>query len=181
MEGGGRQDDLRHTSYRGVAGIRGSFAEAWTYDAYGQYGTTVYAENYLNDFSLSRLGKALTVVNDPTTGQPVCRVNVDTDITNDDPNCVPYNIFQAGGVSPAAINYLSTPGFQEGSTTEIVLSGAVTGDLGHYGVKLPTANDGLALAVGAEYRREESRPAHGSGIPDRRSAGSGRGDAQHRG
>jgi outer membrane receptor protein involved in Fe transport len=156
VEGGGRQDDLRHTSYRGVAGVRGSFSEAWTYDAYGQYGTTVYAENYLNDFSLARLNKALTVVNDPVSGQPVCRVNVDADITNDDPACVPYNIFQTNGVTPAAVNYLSTPGFQKGETIEIVASGAVTGDLGHYGVKLPTANDGVALAIGAEYRREES-------------------------
>ena len=161
VEGGGRQDDLRHTSYRAVVGFRGDFAEAWTYDAYGQYGTTVYAENYLNDFSLSRALKALTVVNDPnpvspTFGQPVCRVNVDAELTNDDPKCVPYNIFQAGGVTPEAVNYVSSPGFQEGSTKEIVVSGAVTGDLGHYGIKLPTADDGIGLAVGAEYRREES-------------------------
>ena len=161
VEGGGRQDDLRHTSYRAVVGFRGDFAEAWTYDAYGQYGTTVYAENYLNDFSLSRALKALTVVNDPnpvspTFGQPVCRVNVDAELTNDDPKCVPYNIFQAGGVTQDAVNYVSSPGFQEGSTKEIVVSGAVTGDLGHYGIKLPTADDGLGLAVGAEYRREES-------------------------
>ncbi|HZF25230.1 MAG TPA: TonB-dependent receptor [Steroidobacteraceae bacterium] len=154
VEGAGRQDDLRHTSYRGVVGFRGDFADAWTYDAYGQYGTTVYAENYLNDFSYKRLANALTVVNGPNG--PVCRVNVDADITNDDPNCVPYNIFQAGGVTQAAVNYLSTPGFQEGRTTEVVVSGAVTGDLGHYGVKMPWASDGLALAVGAEYRSEES-------------------------
>ncbi len=141
------------------------------YDAYGQYGTTVYAENYLNDFSLSRALKALTVVNDPnpvspTFGQPVCRVNVDAELTNDDPKCVPYNIFQAGGVTPEAVNYVSAPGFQEGSTKEIVVSGAVTGDLGHYGIKLPTADDGIGLAVGAEYRREESTLRTDQNSPD---------------
>jgi outer membrane receptor protein involved in Fe transport len=161
VEGGGRQDDLEHTSYRGVVGVRGAFADAWSYDAYGQYGTTVYAENYLNDFSYNRLSKALVAVTDTrpgsaTLGQPVCRVNVDADVTNDDPNCVPYNIWSAGGVTQAAIDYLQTPGFQEGRTTEVVLSGAITGDLGHYGVKLPSASDGLGVAVGAEYRSEES-------------------------
>jgi outer membrane receptor protein involved in Fe transport len=156
VEGGGRQADFDHTSYRGVIGMRGNFAEAWSYDAYGLYGTTVYAQNYLNEFSLARLTKALTVVNDPATGQPACRVNVDADITNNDPNCVPYNLWQQGGVTQAALNYVMVPGFQEGSTKEEVVSGSVTGDLGHYGIKMPTASDGLGIAFGAEYRREES-------------------------
>ncbi len=156
VEGGGRQDDLEHTSYRGVVGVRGTFAEAWNYDAYGLYGTTVYQENFLNDFSLKRVSNALVVVNDPTTGQPVCRVNVDADVGNDDSKCVPWNIFQQGGVTQAAINYVSVPGFKQGQTVEEVVSGSITGDLGHYGIKLPTASDGLGVAFGAEYRREES-------------------------
>ena len=155
VEGGGRRDDLEHTSYRGVLGVRGNFGEAWSYDAYGLYGTTVYKENFLNDFSAARLGKALTVVNDPTTGQPVCRVNADADVTNDDAKCVPYNIWQIGGVTQAALDYVQVPGFKQGQTVEEVLSGSVTGDLGQYGAKMPTANDGLGVAFGAEYRREE--------------------------
>ena len=30
---------------------------------------------------------------------------------NDDANCVPWNIWQDGGVDPAALAYLQTPGF----------------------------------------------------------------------
>ncbi|HZF25633.1 MAG TPA: TonB-dependent receptor [Steroidobacteraceae bacterium] len=156
VEGGGRQADFDHTSYRAVLGMRGAFADAWTYDGYGLYGTTVYAQNYLNEFSLARLTKALTAVPDPATGNIVCRVNVDADITNDDPNCVPYNLWQQGGVTQGALNYVMVPGFQEGSTKEEVVSGSVTGDLGHYGVKMPWASDGVGVAFGAEYRREES-------------------------
>src|SRR6185369_3067675 len=37
-----------------------------------------------------------------------------------------------------------------------VVSGAITADLGQYGITLPTANDGLGVAFGAEYRTEES-------------------------
>ena len=115
VEGGGRRDDLEHTSYRGVLGVRGNFGEAWSYDAYGLYGTTVYKENFLNDFSASRLGKALTVVNDPTTGQPVCRVNVDADVTNDDAKCVPYNIWQLGGVTAGGPQLRAGAGLPAGS------------------------------------------------------------------
>jgi len=155
VEGGGRQDHLEHTSYRAVIGARGDFAEAWSYDVYGQYGTTEFAQNYQNDFSNRNVGKALVAVDDGT-GNVVCRVNADADVSNDDPNCVPYNVFQPGGVTPAALGYVSVPGFSADSTTETIASGSVSGDLGTYGVKLPSAETGLAVAFGAEYRGEES-------------------------
>lgn len=155
VEGGGRMDDLRHTSFRGVVGVRGDFAEGWTYDVYGLYGTSILSENYQNDFSRTRLGKALNAVAGPD-GTPICRVNADADLSNDDPACVPYNIFQPGGVTPEQLAYLQIPGLSEGSTTEQIFSVSFAGDLGQYGVKLPTAIDGLGVAFGAEYRSERS-------------------------
>ncbi len=101
------------------------------------------------------MANALLAVDDGT-GNVVCRVNVDADPANDDPTCVPYNVFQPGGVTPAALGYVQVPGFSAGSTTETIVSGSITGDLGQYGVKLPSAADGLAVAFGAEYRSEES-------------------------
>ncbi|HKQ15126.1 MAG TPA: TonB-dependent receptor [Steroidobacteraceae bacterium] len=154
-EGGGRIDDLRHTSFRGVLGLRGDFAEGWNYDVYGLYGTSVLSENFQNDLSRSRLRNALQAVAGPG-GTPVCRINADADLTNDDPNCVPYSIFGAGPVTPAQLAYLQVPGLSEGETVEQILSGSVSGDLGQYGIKLPTANDGLGVAFGAEYRSERS-------------------------
>ncbi|HEX2493111.1 MAG TPA: TonB-dependent receptor [Steroidobacter sp.] len=161
VEGGGRIDDLRHTSFRGVLGLRGDLTEGWTYDVYGLYGTSILEENYQNDVSRSRINKALNAVVDPnpestTFGQTVCRVNADADITNDDPRCVPWNIYQLGAVTPEQLAYLQVPGVSEGSTTEAVMSGSVSADLGQYGIKLPSATDGLGLALGAEYRSEES-------------------------
>jgi len=158
VEGGGRLDDLRHTSFRGVIGVRGDITDRWSYDVYGLYGTSILAENYQNDFSRQRLGKALNAVVDnrpgsTTLGQIVCRVNADDNLSNDDPRCVPYNIFQPGKVTPDQLAYLQVPGVSTGSTTEQVLSASISGDLG---VKLPTANDPLAVAFGAEYRSERS-------------------------
>jgi hypothetical protein len=62
VEGGGRFDDLRHTSFRGVVGLRGDLADSWNYDVYGLYGESVLAEAFQNDFSRERLGKALNAV-----------------------------------------------------------------------------------------------------------------------
>jgi iron complex outermembrane receptor protein len=161
VESGGRLDDLRHTSFRGVVGMRGDIADGWTYDVYGLYGTSLLAENYQNDLSSSRIGKALNAVVDTrpdslTNGQVVCRVNADANLSNDDPACVPWNIFNYNSVTPDQLAYLQIPAVMQGSTTEQVLSGSVSGDLGQYGIKLPTASDGLAFAVGAEYRSERS-------------------------
>ena len=44
----------------------------------------------------------------------------------------------------------------ESADMQRVVDAAVTGDLGKYGVKLPTAHDGLAVNFGTEYRQELS-------------------------
>jgi outer membrane receptor protein involved in Fe transport len=143
FNGQNRQDDLRHTSYRIVLGSRGDLGQGWSYDAYLQYGSTIYNEHYNNDVSVRKAQNALLV--DPATGQ----------CTNDATGgCVPLNIFRLGGLTPAALSYVLTPGFKSGETVERVASASITGDLGQYGVKLPWATDGVGVALGTEYRRE---------------------------
>ena len=156
VEGGPRQDDLRHTSFRGVLGLRGQISEQANirYDAYLQYGTTIFAETYLNDLSASRIVKALDAVRDPATGNIVCR----SALNGTDPACVPYNLFRgqgvvgnvANGITQGALNYISTPGFQRGDTKEYIASGFVSGELGSL-----SGSDPITLVVGAEYRKEQ--------------------------
>src|SRR4029077_7127466 len=73
--------------------------------------------------------------------------------------CVPWNVWHPGGpggaVTQDQLNYLLTPATYSGTSTEYLWDGAVTGDLGKYGLKLPTANSGINIAVGAEYRQEK--------------------------
>jgi outer membrane receptor protein involved in Fe transport len=144
VEGGPRQDDLQHTSYRGVIGAKGDLAKGFSYDASYQYGRTVYAETYLNDFSIKKLTNSLNV-----DGSGNCRSVLD----GTDTQCVPYDIF-GGGVSSAAVNYLSTPGFERGQNTEQVANVNFTFLGGEYGLTSPLANEGVALNFGAEYRKE---------------------------
>ena len=151
VEGGGRQDDLRHSSYRTVLGMKGDLSSAWSYDASAQIGRVLYAETYRNDFSNIRIGRALDVVTDPATGQAVCR----SALNGTDPNCVPYNMWELNKITPAAVSYLSTPGFQRGFTSQTVVAANVTGDLGSLGIKSPLANNGMFVVLGAERRVEE--------------------------
>jgi len=156
VEGAGRLNDLQHTSYRGVVGMRGSISDAWGYDVYGMYGTTEFSNSYFNDFSIQRGGKALIARRDGN-GNIVCGVNADADPTNDDPLCFPYDVFSPAGPSAQSLGFVQIPGFQNGFTREEVVSASVTGDLGQNGIKLPTATDGMGVAFGAEYRSEQSQ------------------------
>jgi outer membrane receptor protein involved in Fe transport len=143
LEGGDRIDDLRHTAYRMVIGAKGDLNSAWSYDAYAQYGITLYSETYDNEFSVTRVQNALQV--DPTTGQCM----------GTDPSCVPLDIFNGiGSITPKMLNYVLAQGFKQGYTEEMVVSASMTGDLSSYGVKSPWANDGVAVAFGSEWRKE---------------------------
>jgi outer membrane receptor protein involved in Fe transport len=150
VEGGGRRDDLQHTDYRVVAGMRGDLGGGFTYDASYQYGRVVFAQTYFNDFSVTRLGRALDVVAGPG-GVPTCR----SVLNGSDARCVPYDIFATGGVTAAALAYLQTPGFSRGNTQESVATASITGQLGEYGLQTPWANHGVAINIGGEYRKEK--------------------------
>jgi outer membrane receptor protein involved in Fe transport len=147
VEGGGRQDDIRNTSYRGVIGVKGEIGK-WNYDVFAQMGKVLYAENYFNDFSNARIARALDAVTD-ASGKIVCR-SVATD-----PACVPYNIWSLGKVTPEALKYLQTPGFKRGSTSQSVQGFNLSSDLGEYGLKMPLAKNGVGIAFGFEHRTEK--------------------------
>src|SRR4051812_44737766 len=149
VEGGPRIDDLEHSEFRIVAGMRGDLSNVWSYDAYYLYGRTNFSDTYRNDFSVTRLRNALDVVAGPG-GVPTCR----SVLVGSDTACVPYDVWGTGTITQGAINYLSTPGFQRGVNGESVVSGSITGKLGEYGVKFPWAEDGVGIALGAEYRKE---------------------------
>lgn len=152
VEGGPRFGDLRHTTYRGVFGLRGDINEAWRYDMSWQTAEVDMRNRNGNYADTNLMQRALDV--DPSG---VCTSVID----GSDPNCVPWNIFAEGGVTPEATAYFAQQYFERGTTDQDVATGYVQGSLGEYGVKLPWAQTGVDIVLGAEYRAE-----HLEYIPD---------------
>jgi outer membrane receptor protein involved in Fe transport len=149
VEGGGRTTDFTHTDYRYVIGMRGQLNDAWSYDAYLQYGKVGFKGQTGGFFQTQRIQNSLLIVKN-AQGQPVCQAA----LNGSDPACVPYNIWRNGGVTREALDYLETPSFTTGTTQERLANISLSGDLTDYGVKSPWAEDGVGVAFGAEYRRE---------------------------
>ena len=152
VEGGNRVVDTRHTSYRFVIGSKGQLNSDMSYDIYAQEGVTQRSDLSTNDLLKANVANALLAVKDPVTGQIVCAAN--TAGKNGAPGCAPWNIWGTGPVSQASVLYMETPGLTTGVAEERVYHGDLTADLTDLGVKLPTANEGLGLNFGAEYREE---------------------------
>ncbi|MGE0830761.1 MAG: TonB-dependent receptor plug domain-containing protein, partial [Hyphomonadaceae bacterium] len=131
VNGGNRQADLRHTQYRIVLGARGELATGWDYDVYGAYNTTIYQQHYLNEYSLSRVNRALINYG----GE--CGVNVDDNPANNDPACVPLDVFDQFGPDQSQLSYITASGQMQGTTTLSMASGVITGDLGQWGLTSP--------------------------------------------
>lgn len=144
IEGGGRTSSYEHQNFRVVAGTTGEIASGWTYDLYGSYYYTTTFQSNTSYLDFAKINNALQVTTG-ATGTPVCVSGG---------QCVPYNLFQTGGVTAAALNYLQTPGTASGTNTETIEHFDVTGDLGNYGIKFPWAKDGLGVNLGAEHRSD---------------------------
>ena len=154
VEGNPRRDDLEHQAFRFVAGSKGPINEAWDYDFYGQLGINQLSEDYQNDVSISRTRNALDVVDDGA-GNAVCRSVVD----GSDPACVPWNIWQpqvAGNITPEALAYIRVPLVQRGEAKTQTVHFDASGDLGQYGWKLPSADSGVQINVGADWSQLDS-------------------------
>ncbi len=143
VEGGPRSSDYEHTNYRAVVGMKGDFADAWSYDAYGQYYYVNYRESNNNYLSYAKIDNALLVTGTKATAQCLSGKP-----------CVPWNIFSDGGVTQDSLAYLYLLGTASGDNSLRTLHADITGELGKYGIKLPTARDGIGINLGLEHRKE---------------------------
>ena len=168
VEGGNRTNQLSHVSWRAVAGIRGDLSPSWHYDLFGLNATVNSPQTYINDLSVARMTDALNVVGTPgDPGSWRC--------ASGNPGCVPWNIFRIGGVTPEATKYIATPLVLASGTATKMLGVTFRGDLEKAGLKLPSASEGLQLAVGGWVTKNSmfvhpddtyiNNPAAGQGGP----------------
>jgi iron complex outermembrane receptor protein len=150
VEGGPRRDDRRHKDVRILAGFEGELGRGVTYDASYLSSRVKFTDAFANDASVTRMTRALDVVVDAKTGKPVCR----SVLTGEDPSCVPWNIFLLGGVTPEAAAYIILPASQTATIKQEVADANATIELQQWGIASPWADEGPALNLGAEYRRD---------------------------
>jgi iron complex outermembrane receptor protein len=143
VENGPREDNYLSNSFRETVGVKGKWLEGLSYDLYGQVGINTMHDSEANFINSTSGTNALNVIQTPTG--PQCVVG---------PPCVPWNIFQKGGVTAAAINYIDVPATYSVTAKEFIVDGSVTADMEKFGLKLPTASSGPSINLGAEYRSE---------------------------
>ena len=150
VEGGARRFNNTNQTFRITGGLRGDLNDSWTYDINGQFSRVTNVQVSLNDLVEERLQRAFFVVNDPDSGEPVCTAA----LNGVDTSCVPYNVFQPGGITQEALDYISVPAFESGTVRQEIINATFTGDLGQHGITLPWAETGAQFVGGFEYRND---------------------------
>jgi outer membrane receptor protein involved in Fe transport len=139
--------DYVHDSFLVNLGAKGTLGGGWSYDAYLQEGYTLFNETIIGQYSQTAIQDALLV--NPGPGGGIAGATCQSGGA-----CVPLNVFQIGGITPAMANSLAVSGIEDGFTQEQVAELDVVGDLGHYGIRSPWATEGIGIALGADYRQE---------------------------
>lgn len=145
------QDRYLNEGFRATAGIRGEFAEGWKYDLGGVYARN-RQENTQGRPVFDRVNNALNVTR--VNGALTCASG-----TAD--GCVPFDAFSANSPlnNTALFNYLTQGNFGTQTTVNTLYNviATVQGDLGTYGIKSPWAEQGVAIAIGGEFREDQLR------------------------
>lgn len=172
-EFGPRRGKTSRDSFRFAIGLEGTvFDERFSWDVGYSYGTT--SENQFSQGQVNVLNfrQALTAVTDVDdlnenglTNDVIC-----ADANAREQGCVPINIFGAGNISEAAINYIDAGASFQTDISQRVFSGNLSGSL----IELPAGP--LEIGVGFEYRQETSAEEYdalsnaglnaGNAIPD---------------
>jgi len=134
---------------RYVFGGKGVITGAWTWDANLQYSQTLYHVNLFGSRNNALWALGLDAVINPATGLPICR----STLTNPTNGCVPINIFGAGSIDQAAINYVTGTAYADSYYTGTNFAVNIQGEL----PGLPFGAGAISVAGGFESRTEHER------------------------
>lgn len=142
--------------FRAVVGFEGKlFNDRWNWDLTYNYGRTNESQLANGQVNADHLRQALDVImEDATTGD--INKNGIVDIVCRDPiarasGCVPLNLFGAGSISPAAVQFVAAETNHNFKQTQQVVNANLSGSV----IDLPAGP--LGVAIGGEYRRESSQ------------------------
>jgi iron complex outermembrane receptor protein len=132
---------------RFVFALNGELSNGWNWDTYYQQGKAGFMQTRGGNIHGPRFEAAVDAVFD-ANGNIVCRINIDNNPNNDDPNCVPFNLFGAGSPSVEAQRYVTGTSWLEQDIEQKVFAANIGGDLWE-GWAGP-----ISAAFGYEYREE---------------------------
>ncbi len=134
---------------RGVLGFDAKLPwGGWTSNGYVQYGAARYQARRIGNMNVARFRNGLDSVI-TTGGQIACRINTDAVTTNDDPTCVPINVFGPNSITQQmADSFLGTAAL-DSDTKQTVAAVEADGEF------LATWAGPIGAAIGVEYRKEE--------------------------
>ncbi|HEX6073174.1 MAG TPA: TonB-dependent receptor [Sphingomicrobium sp.] len=168
LEFGTRHYTADRDFFRIVAGLEGKlFNDRWHWDLTYNFGRTEEQQIANGDVNIQNFQNAFAAVTEsplvidpitllPTGGTGDLNGNgfigdiVCADAEARAEGCVPISIFGAGAASAAAVNYVKAETNHSFKVTQQVVNANLSGSL----IDLPAGP--LGLAVGAEYRREQS-------------------------
>ncbi len=140
--------DYSRETTQATLGIEGLLGSRWRWNAYYTRGRYAEGIGLHNARIAANFSRAVDAVISPTTGQPVCRVNVDAVTSNDDPACVPINLFGFGSPSAAAQAYVT------GTAQQNFVQTLDAGSVALRGEPFDLPAGAIATAIGIEARRE---------------------------
>ncbi|MFV3126529.1 TonB-dependent receptor plug domain-containing protein [Niveispirillum sp. KHB5.9] len=139
-------------------GVNGKFGDGWRWDMSGQFSRVSYYREDGNNRNNARFTLGVDSVINPATGQPICRalLNNPNPTAAQDPfgdirACVPINLFGAGSVSQAALDYIGGTAILDAHQEQDVYVANVEGS------PFATWAGDVSVALGIEYRREAVR------------------------
>ena len=105
---------------------------------------------YTTSTTACNLGSSPAVVSPSASGLPITLAGQGAGVTAGT-GCVPLNVFgPAGSISPAQASYLTGTAFNQQNTSLAQARALLSGD---FGFTVPSADEPISFAVGAEYRK----------------------------
>jgi outer membrane receptor protein involved in Fe transport len=142
VEFGERSTTFDNNAWSFVFGVTGEVAAGWTYDVSYQRGESDRTNVDAGYSNLTNVSNALDSLDGVTC-------------VNGDPTCVPLNLFGGfGSITPEMARYSAASAIETQSYLQSIASASISGEIS--ALKLPTAEQGLALVFGIEYREEEA-------------------------
>ena len=140
VENGSRQSVDTRDSFRILLGTSGDITDTWSFDASYSFSNLDNSNVLNNDVSASRFVQAAAVTDDGLACQDTSG------------GCAPINIFGAGNISQAAIDFVNIGATNLTSIEQEIIQASVSGDV----LTLPTSDIPVSVVLGYEHRADSS-------------------------